>query len=215
MKRLALPADAPAGPTKPPVRSVLLDTLGIGPDDHVIEVGTCTGALTVELACRAGTVTTIERDPDRAAAARDNLAANGLPITDAPDDSIRLRVTEAPAGLPDSGDVLVLGGSRNYVAILDWALRADVDRIGMLVARIETAGNAITAFRDRDLLAAVYQLQVARGDMLAGATGLDPDRPVYLIVGQTQGSAPSRLPPPMHPDSAAAAITTQQAEDQQ
>jgi cobaltochelatase CobN len=48
MARVALPHDAKAGPTKPEVRSVTLGKLDLGPADHFVEVGSCTGAVTVE-----------------------------------------------------------------------------------------------------------------------------------------------------------------------
>ncbi|SDY34142.1 precorrin-6Y C5,15-methyltransferase (decarboxylating) subunit CbiT [Halopenitus persicus] len=203
MAQVSLPHDAKAGPTKPAVRAVLLSKLDLDPTDHLAEVGSCTGAVTVEAARRAGRVTAIERKPDRAEVTRKNLAANGIATTvgadvgdggadvgdggaDATTESradVEVRETEAPAGLPADADVLFLGGSRNYEAVLDHAVEAGVDRVVMNVSRLEVAGAAATAFRDRGLLEDVLQFQVSHGYELAGATSFESDNPVYMLVG--------------------------------
>ncbi|MFW5919461.1 MAG: ATP-binding protein, partial [Halanaeroarchaeum sp.] len=64
MGRVALPRDAAPGPTKPEVRAVSLHKLALDRSDHVVDVGACTGAMTIEAAREAGRVTAIERDPD-------------------------------------------------------------------------------------------------------------------------------------------------------
>jgi cobalt-precorrin-6B (C15)-methyltransferase len=198
MSRVRLPHDAKAGPTKPEVRAVTLAKLDPSPEDHAVEVGACTGAVTVGLARRAGRVTALERKPERLTAARKNLAANGVPVEDAAATAadggaveadppsaapVTLREAEAPGGLPDDADTLFLGGSRNYEAILDHAVETGVGTVVMNVARLEVAGDAVRAFRERDLLDEVCQFQVSHGYELAGATSFDSDNPVYCIVG--------------------------------
>jgi len=176
MPRVELPHDAKAGPTKSEVRSVLLGKLDLGPTDHFVEVGSCTGAVTVEAARRAGRVTAIEREESRAETTQKNLAANDV-------EGVEVRVAEAPEGLPDDADALFLGGSRNYEAVLDRAVEAGVDRVVMNVSRLEVAGAATEAFRERDMLDDVVQFQVSRGYELAGATSFDSENPVYMLVG--------------------------------
>jgi cobalt-precorrin-6B (C15)-methyltransferase len=179
MSRVSLPNDAKAGPTKPEVRAVLLAKLGLTPSDHFVEVGSCTGAVTIEAARRAGRVTALERKPERLDVTRRNLADNETSA------EVDLRETEAPAGLPDDADALFLGGSRNYEGVLDHAVETGIDRVVMNVSRLEVAGAATAAFRERDLLSSVVQFQVSHGYELAGATSFDPDNPVYMLVGGT------------------------------
>ena len=186
MARVALPHDAKAGPTKPEVRSVLLGKLGLGPDEHFVEVGSCTGAVTVEAARRAGRVTALERKPERLAVTERNLAANDI------ETDVTLRETEAPEGLPTDADTVFLGGSRNYEAVLDHVVEHGIDRVVMNVARLEVAGAATAAFRDRDLLDEVVQFQVSHGYELAGATSFDSENPVYMLVGSTARGAADR-----------------------
>ena len=181
MSQTALPHDAKAGPTKPEVRAVTLGKLALGPSDHFVDVGSCTGAVSIDAARRAGRVTAIERKPNRLEVTRKNLAANEYAA------EVELREAEAPAGLPDDADAMFLGGSRNFEAVLDHAVETGVDRVGMNVSRVEVAGDAIDAFRDRDLLSEVLQLQVSHGYELAGATSFRADNPVYVIVGRRDG----------------------------
>jgi cobalt-precorrin-6B (C15)-methyltransferase len=176
MARIALPHDAKAGPTKPEVRSVTLGKLDLGSADHFVEVGSCTGAVTVEAARRAGRVTVLERKPERLETTRKNLAANDV-------DDVELVEGEAPAGLPDDADALFLGGSRNYEGVLDHAAETGVDRVVMNVSRLEVAGDAVRAFRERELLEEIVQVQVSTGYELAGATSFDSNNPVYVLVG--------------------------------
>jgi cobalt-precorrin-6B (C15)-methyltransferase len=177
MSRISLPYDAKAGPTKPAVRAVLHSKLDLNRDDHFVEVGSCTGAVTIEAAQAAGRITALERKPNRLEVTRKNLAANDVR------GEIELRDTEAPAGLPTDADALFLGGSRNYESILDHAVETGIDRVVMNVSRLEVAGSATEAFRERDILEEVLQFQVSHGYDLAGATSFDSDNPVYMLVG--------------------------------
>ncbi|MFC7197556.1 precorrin-6Y C5,15-methyltransferase (decarboxylating) subunit CbiT [Halosimplex aquaticum] len=181
MAHVSLPNDAKAGPTKPEVRAVLQRKLDLDSTDHFAEVGSCTGAVTIEAARRAGRVTALERKPARLEVTRENLAANETTA------EVELRAAEAPDGLPADADALFLGGSRNYEAVLDRAVETGADRVVMNVSRLEVAGAATEAFRERGLLDDVVQFQVSRGYELAGATSFDSDNPVYMLVGGVDG----------------------------
>ena len=178
MSQVTLPHDAKAGPTKPEVRAVTLDKLGLRPTDHFVDVGSCTGSVTIEAARRVERVTAVERKPDRLDVTRKNLAANDY------DADVTLREAEAPDGLPADADAMFVGGSRNFEAVLDHAVETGVDRIVMNVSRVEPAGDAIEAFRERGLLSAVVQMQVSHGYELAGATSFRSNNPVYVVVGR-------------------------------
>ncbi|WP_323674189.1 precorrin-6Y C5,15-methyltransferase (decarboxylating) subunit CbiT [Halorubellus sp. PRR65] len=182
MASVSLPHDAKAGPTKAEVRAIVLDKLSLEPTDHLAEVGSCTGAVTIAAARRAGRVTALERKPGRLETTRRNLDANDV------DADVVLRDAEAPDGLPADADALFLGGSRNYQAVLDHAVETGVDRVVMNVSRLEVAGDATRAFRDRGLLDEILQVQVSRGYELAGATSFDANNPVYVLVGGTSSA---------------------------
>jgi cobalt-precorrin-6B (C15)-methyltransferase len=122
MSRVSLPHDAKAGPTKPEVKAVLCSKLDLAPTDHFTEVGSCTGAVTIEAARRAGRITALERKPEQLETTRKTLAANGI-------EGVTHRRAEAPDGLPDDADVLFIGGSRNYEAVLDHTVETGIRRI--------------------------------------------------------------------------------------
>ncbi|AHF99146.1 cobalt-precorrin-6Y C(15)-methyltransferase [Halostagnicola larsenii XH-48] len=185
MPPIALPHDAKAGPTKAEVRAVVHSKLALEADDHFAEVGSCTGAITIEAARRAGRVTALERKAERLETTEKNLAANEASIRA----DVELRNEEAPAGLPADADALFLGGSRNFEAVLDHAVETEIDRVVMNVSRLEVAGRATEAFRERDLLEEVVQFQVSHGYELAGATSFDSDNPVYMLVGSASADA--------------------------
>jgi cobalt-precorrin-6B (C15)-methyltransferase len=73
--------------------------------------------------------------------------------------------------------------------VLDHAVETDIDRVVMNVSRLEVAGAATEAFRERDLLDEVVQFQVSHGYELAGATSFDSQNPVYMLVGGTDTAA--------------------------
>lgn len=183
MADVALPNDAKGGPTKPEVRAVLLDKLALTPDDHFTEIGSCTGAVTIMAAQQAGHVTALERKQHRLDTTRQNLAANDTTAT------ITLHNTEAPDGLPEDTDAIFIGGSRNYEQVLDHIVDHQIPRVVMNVSRLEVAGAATQAFRDRDLLDEILQFQVSHGYELAGATSFDSNNPVYMLVGSAGEAA--------------------------
>ncbi|WP_090384761.1 precorrin-6Y C5,15-methyltransferase (decarboxylating) subunit CbiT [Natronobacterium texcoconense] len=178
MSQVALPHDAKAGPTKAEVRAVTLSKLGLRPSDHFVDVGSCTGAVTIEAARRVARVTALERKPERVEVTEQNLEMNEY------DAEVTVRNAEAPEGFPEDADAAFLGGSRNFEAVLDCALESGVDRIVMNVARLEVAGKAVEAFRERGILDEVVQLQVSHGYDLVGATSFDSQNPVYVVVGR-------------------------------
>lgn len=178
MTQITLPHDARAGPTKPEVRAITIQKLQLQPDDHFVDVGTCTGAISIEAAPYVTHVTAIERKSERVTAAKKNIAANNQTET------VTVEEAEAPNGIPRNADVLFLGGSRNFESVLDHAVETGVDRVVMNVSRVEPAGDAIEAFRERELLSAVLQVQVNNGYELAGATSFNANNPVYVIVGR-------------------------------
>ncbi|GAB7090209.1 precorrin-6Y C5,15-methyltransferase (decarboxylating) subunit CbiT [Halorubrum luteum] len=181
MPEVALPHDATAGPTKPEVRAVTLEKLALEPTDHFVDVGSCTGSVSIEAAHRVRHVTAIERDPQRLEITKKNLAANEY------DAEVGVRAAEAPEGIPEEADAMFLGGSRNFEAVLDVAVEAGIERIVMNAARLEVAGRAVEAFRERGILEEVVRLQVSHGYELAGATSFDARNPVYVIVGRGEG----------------------------
>lgn len=183
MERTSLARSAAPGPTKPGVRAVVLYVLDPGPDEHAVDVGAGTGAVSIELARRAGRVTAVERNADRVAAIEENAAASGVQA------AIDVRHATAPAGLPEEADLVFIGGTQKLAAILDWVAMTAPRRVVLTAARLETAVDARSAFETRGFDPTLRRIQIDEGVELAGGTAIEPGRPVYLIAGSPGGEA--------------------------
>lgn len=181
MGRISLPESTAPGPTKPAVRALALWQLDLRPTDHVVDVGAGTGAVTIEAAQVADRVTAIERDPERVAAIRTNVAASGVT------DSVTVTDATAPAGLPESADAVFVGGTQNLSAVLDWVATAAPRRVVLNAARLETTVRAKAAFAERGFDPELRRIAIDRGTELAGETAIEPGRPVYMLSGRPGG----------------------------
>lgn len=91
---------------EPKLEARVTQTLGLGPGDRVLEVGTGSGYLTALLASLAGQVISVEINPERSADADRKLKAHGLA-------NVGLRVGDAARDWGGDGmfDAIVLTGS--------------------------------------------------------------------------------------------------------
>lgn len=177
MGEISLPAAVRPGPTKPEVRAIVLQKLALRQRDHVVDVGAGSGAITIAAGQIADRVTAIERDSDRLGAIETNISANDVEAT------VDIRSGEAPDRLPDQADVVFIGGTRRFDAVLDEVEPMGVRRVVLTAARLQTAAHAIDAFDARGFLEETLSIQIGRGYELAGETGFRSDNPVFVIVG--------------------------------
>jgi len=183
MGRISLPESTAPGPTKPAIRALVLWQLDLNPNDHVVDVGAGTGAMTIEAAQVADRVTAVERDPDRVTAIEANLEASSF------DGSVSVKQAEAPEGLPQEADAFFIGGTQNLDAVLDWVQAVSPRTVVLNAARLETTVDAIEGFRDRGFGPSIRRVSIGKGTDLAGETAIEPERPVYMITG-TPGGEP-------------------------
>ncbi|GAA2200992.1 MULTISPECIES: protein-L-isoaspartate(D-aspartate) O-methyltransferase [Streptomyces] len=80
--------------TQPSLSAMMIDSLGLGGTEHVLEIGTGLGFQTALLARLAAGVVTVERVPDLAHRARRNLARQGVR-------NVELRVGDGSGGVPE------------------------------------------------------------------------------------------------------------------
>ncbi|GHI04389.1 protein-L-isoaspartate(D-aspartate) O-methyltransferase [Streptomyces cellostaticus] len=80
--------------TQPSLSAMMIESLGLGGSEHVLEVGTGLGFQTALLARLAAEVVSIEMRPDIACRARANLARQGVR-------NVELRIGDGSGGVPD------------------------------------------------------------------------------------------------------------------
>jgi precorrin-6Y C5,15-methyltransferase (decarboxylating) len=181
--------------TRQEVRAVVLAKLLLptAEGDTVWDVGAGLGTVSVEVAVLRPhvEVVAVERDPARAALLKTNRERFG---------AYNIRVVEgtAPEALAAEAErprLVFVGGSGDRLpAILD-LVAGRLDDGGRLVAAFVTLEHLLTALqgvRGWGWPVDATEVQVARGDALAGLTGLKPHRGVFLV----RADKPQPSPPP-------------------
>lgn len=120
----------------PRIEARLLQELGLGPSDNVLEIGTGSGYMAALLAHKALHVTTVEIDPRLAAFAAANLARNGV-------HNARVEVGDGARGWPARApyDAIVVSGG---LPMLPEELLAQL-RVGGRLAAIVGTGPVMQA----------------------------------------------------------------------
>jgi protein-L-isoaspartate(D-aspartate) O-methyltransferase len=159
--------------TQPSLSATMIESLGLGGSEHVLEVGTGLGFQTALLARLAADVVSIEMRPDIARRARGNLARQGVRNVD-------LRVGDGSGGVPDRApyDAVVVSAAFPEVPA---PLVAQVRPAGRLVQPIGPGGyEQVVCFeRTASGLKRVRVLTAARFVRLQGRYGFPRDDPPY------------------------------------
>ncbi len=119
----ALPIASGQTISQPYIVARMTELLGVGPWDRVLEIGTGTGYQAAVLAAMGCRVTTIERLPELAAAARERLARLGFGTM------VEVRVGDGSVGAPDGAPWRGILVAAAAPAIPD-ALREQLDPAG-------------------------------------------------------------------------------------
>ena len=157
--------------TKREIRAVTLSSLAPMAGELLWDVGTGSGSVAIEwlLAHRANRAVGIERRDDRAALARKNAAALGVP-------RLEVAAGEAPGALADlpAPDAVFVGGGIANSGVLEAAWRA-LPPGGRLVANSVTLESdlALGAFV-QETGGALTRLSVERLDRIGGLHGFRP-----------------------------------------
>ncbi|MDN0199875.1 protein-L-isoaspartate O-methyltransferase [Streptomyces sp. S.PNR 29] len=111
--------------TQPSLSAMMIESLGLRGDEHVLEIGTGLGFQTALLARLAADVVSIEMRPEIARQARGNLARHGVR-------NVELRVGDGSGGVPDRAP---------YDAVVVSAAFPEVPE--PLVAQVRPAGRLV------------------------------------------------------------------------
>jgi precorrin-6Y C5,15-methyltransferase (decarboxylating) len=190
----AAPESRPEVMTRQEVRAVVLAKLlkETQPGETVWDIGAGLGTVSIEVAVLRPTVevVAVERDPDRAVYLRRNRERFG---------AYNVRVIEGSAP-----DVLraeerrprrvFVGGSGGRLEELLAFVAERLHTGGRLVATfvtLEHLGLALERVRRLGWAREVTEVQVARSDLLAGLTGLRPQRGVFILRADRPAGAAS------------------------
>jgi precorrin-6Y C5,15-methyltransferase (decarboxylating) len=186
----AHPETVPEVMTRQEVRAIVLAKLLVPPAfvSTMWDIGAGLGTVSVEVAVLRSDVevVAVERDSARVACLRQNRERFG---------AYNIRVVEgsAPEALCNETErprMVFIGGSGGHLPeILDHVAER-LDDGGRLVATfvtLEHLGSALEHIRGWGWAREVTEIHVARGDTLAGLTGLKPQRGVFLVRADKPG----------------------------
>lgn len=173
--------------TKREIRAVTLSALSPRRGELLWDIGAGAGSVGIEwmLADPSLAAIGIEEHPERAARARRNACALGVPGLEI----VEGRAPEALSGLP-APDAIFLGGGAGDAGVMDAALAA-LKPGGRLVANAVTLETeALLIARHAALGGDLTRLSVARAVPVGGLTGWRPAMPVTQWSWVKPGDAP-------------------------
>ncbi len=163
-------------PTQPEIIAVALSKLDIKPTDVFADIGCGSGSVSIAAARLAKNVYAIDSRREAVQAASCNINECGI-------ENVTVLRGDAVSLLPDMAiDCAFVGGSQNIEKVLA-ILMEKAGRFVVSAVRIETAALALGIVKKNNKFKELLQIQLSRGNELAGGTMLKPENPVFLIVG--------------------------------
>lgn len=129
--------------SQPSLIARMIDVAEVGPDDHVLEVGTGLGFQTALLSVLTGSVVSIDRHASLTRAARSNLERVGI-------EGVKLLTGDGWKGAPDDApfDVIIVSAAASEVPV---ALEEQLAEGGRMVIPVGTpVGDDVILFRKED-----------------------------------------------------------------
>ncbi|MCZ7398802.1 MAG: precorrin-6Y C5,15-methyltransferase (decarboxylating) subunit CbiT [Candidatus Methanoperedens sp.] len=163
-------------PTQPEIIAVALSKLEIKPTDVFVDVGCGSGSVSIAAARSAKHVYAIDSRDEAVLAASGNIKECGI-------NNVTVLKGDAVSLLSDLDiDCAFLGGSQNIEKVLEILLEK-TGRFVVSAVRIETVALALGIIKKNNRFKELLQIQLSRGNELAGGTMFKPENPVFLIVG--------------------------------
>ncbi len=163
-------------PTQPEIIAVALSKLNLTPADVFLDIGCGSGSVSISAARLVKHVYAIDSRDEAVRATIDNIKECGIT-------NITVLKGDA-AGLLDDmdADCAFVGGSKNIEQVLDVVMRK-VPRFAVSAVRLETAALVLDITKRNNRFRELLQIQISRGNALAGGTMLKPENAVFLIAG--------------------------------
>jgi len=170
----------PGTPTQPEIISMALSKLGIKNTDIFVDIGCGSGSVSIVAAGYAKHVIAIDNRDEAVFAASAN-------IKEARINNIEVLKGNAEILLPDIYlTCAFIGGSKNIEKILGILIQKGSTRFVVSAVRIETVALALDIMKKNNVFKELLQIQLSRGNELAGGIMLKPENPVFLITGENR-----------------------------
>jgi cobalt-precorrin-6B (C15)-methyltransferase len=163
-------------PTQPEIIAVALSKLKIKPTEVFADIGCGSGSVSIAAARSAKYVYAIDSRDEAVRAASCNIKECGI-------NNVTVLKGDAALLLSDLDiDCAFLGGSQNIEKVLG-ILMGKAEKFVVSAVRIETVALALEIIKKNNRFKELLQIQLSRGNELAGGTMLKPENPVFLVVG--------------------------------
>lgn len=169
----------PAGtPTQPEIIAIALAKFDFKDTDIFVDVGCGSGSVSIAASKLAKHVFAIDSRDEAITATSRNVNDSGI-------NNITILKGEASILLQDMDmNCAFIGGSKNIREVLEILINKPDVRFIITAVKIETIGIALDIMKKNSCLKELLQIQLSRGNELAGGTMLKPENPVFLILGE-------------------------------
>jgi cobalt-precorrin-6B (C15)-methyltransferase len=170
----------PGTPTQPEIITLALSKLRIKNTDIFVDIGCGSGSVSIAAAGYAKRVIAIDNRDKAVLAASANIKEAGIK-------NIEVLGGKAEILLHDiEFDCAFIGGSKNMEKILEILIQKVSARFVVSAVRIETVALALDIMKKNNVFKELLQIQLSRGNELAGGIMLKPENPVFLITGESR-----------------------------
>jgi cobalt-precorrin-6B (C15)-methyltransferase len=170
----------PGTPTQPEIIALALSKLGIKNTDVFVDIGCGSGSVSIVAAGYAKRVIAIDNRDEAIFASSANIKEAGI-------ENIEVLKGNAEILLPAiEFNCAFIGGSQNIENILEILIQKGYARFLISAVRIEIVALALDIMKKNNVFKELLQIQLSRGNELAGGIMLKPENPVFLIIGENR-----------------------------
>jgi len=170
----------PAGtPTQSEIIAIALSKLNPKSTDVFVDIGCGSGSVSIAAAKLSKDVFAIDSRNDAILATSANVKECGI---------TNISVLKGDAGILLNDidmDCAFIGGSKNLEQVIEILVKKPHVRFVVSAVKIETVALAMETMKKKNVFKELMQIQLSRGNELAGGTMLKPENPVFLVVGGT------------------------------
>ena len=166
-------------PTQPEIIAIALSKLNIKSTDLFVDIGCGSGSVSIAASRLAKHVIAIDNRDDAINATSENIKECSIK-------NISILKGDANILLPDIDmNCAFIGGSKNIKNVLELLIEKKKPPVRFIVSavKLETVAIAMEIMKKNNCLKELLQIQISRGNELAGGTMFKPENPIFLVVG--------------------------------